>query len=60
MLDPSLELVDLHIHVGAAVAPHILWSIAHDQGFKLPVQTYWEFRDLSRPSRRPSRPWRIT
>src|SRR5215470_2509890 len=46
MLDPSLELADLHIHVGAAVAPHILWSIAHDQGFKLPVQTYWEFRDL--------------
>src|SRR4029453_7207027 len=46
MLDPSLELADLHIHVGAAVAPHILWSIAHDQGFKLPVQTFWEFRDL--------------
>jgi adenosine deaminase len=46
MLDPTLELADLHIHVGAAVAPHILWSIAHDQGFKLPVQTYWEFRDL--------------
>ena len=46
MLDPHLELADLHIHVGAAVAPHILWSIAHDQGFKLPVQTYWEFRDL--------------
>ena len=46
MIDPSLELADLHIHVGAAVAPHILWSIAHDQGFKLPVHTYWEFRDL--------------
>jgi adenosine deaminase len=46
MLDPELDLGDLHIHVGAAVAPHILWSIAHDQGFKLPVQTYWEFRDL--------------
>jgi adenosine deaminase len=46
MLDPRRELADLHIHVGAAVAPHILWSIAHDQGFKLPVSTYWEFRDL--------------
>ena len=46
MLDPRLELADLHIHVGAAVAPHILWSIAHDQGFKLPVSTFWEFRDL--------------
>jgi adenosine deaminase len=46
MLDPSTELGDLHIHVGGAVAPHILWSIAHEQGFKLPVQTFWEFRDL--------------
>lgn len=40
------ELADLHIHVGGAVAPHILWSIAHEQGFKLPVQTFFEFRDL--------------
>ncbi len=53
MLDATRELADLHIHVGAAVAPHVLWSIAHDQGFKLPVQTYWEFRDLvtARPDR---------
>lgn len=36
-------LVDLHIHVGGAVAPHILFSIAHQQGFKLPVKNYWEF-----------------
>ena len=40
------ELTDLHIHVGGAVAPHILWSIAHDQGFKLPVSDYWEFKEL--------------
>src|SRR4051812_34545800 len=40
------ELVDLHIHVGGAVAPHILWSIAHQQGFKLPVKDYWEFVEL--------------
>src|SRR3569832_2024736 len=46
MLNPRLELCDLHIHVGGAVAPHILWSIAHDQGFKLPVSPNWEFRDL--------------
>lgn len=39
-------LVDLHIHVGGAVAPHVLFSIAHDQGFKLPVKNYWEFVDL--------------
>ncbi len=40
------ELVDLHIHVGGAVAPHILWSIAHSQGFKLPVKDYFEFVEL--------------
>ena len=45
-LDPATELIDLHIHVGGAVAPHILWSIAHDHGFKLPVKSYWEFCDL--------------
>lgn len=40
------ELADLHIHVGGAVAPHVLWSIAHDQGFKLPVSDYWGFKEL--------------
>jgi adenosine deaminase len=39
-------LCDLHIHVGASVAPHIMWSIAHEQGLKLPVRNYWEFVDL--------------
>src|SRR5262249_2658190 len=42
----ATELIDLHIHVGAAVAPHVLWEIAHDHGFKLPVRTYPEFQDL--------------
>ncbi len=48
MLDvkPSTPLCDLHIHVGGSVAPHIMWSIAHQQGFKLPVKDYWEFVDL--------------
>ncbi len=47
------ELVDLHIHVGGAVAPHILWAIAHQQGFKLPTKNYFEFVDLitSSPTR---------
>ena len=47
------ELIDLHIHVGGAVAPHILWSIAHSQGFKLPVKSYFEFVELitSRPDK---------
>jgi len=38
-------LSDLHIHVGGAVAPHVLYSIAHQQGLKLPVKSYWEFVD---------------
>lgn len=46
MITPSTELADLHIHVGGAVAPHVLWAIAHDQGFKLPVKSYWDFCDL--------------
>jgi adenosine deaminase len=45
-MEPTLELVDLHIHVGGAVAPHILWAIAHDHGFKLPVKSYWDFCQL--------------
>ena len=40
------ELTDLHIHVGASVAPHIMWGIAHQQGLRLPVRNYWEFLDL--------------
>jgi adenosine deaminase len=40
------ELVDLHIHVGGAVAPHVLWSLAHQQGFKLPTKNYFEFVEL--------------
>src|SRR5690606_39224664 len=40
------QLIDLHIHVGGAVAPHVLWSIAHQQGFKLPVKGYFEFVEL--------------
>lgn len=26
------------------MAPHILWSIAHKQGFRLPFRSYWDFR----------------
>jgi len=46
MFVPSKPYCDLHIHVGASVAPHILWAMAHEQGFKLPVENYWEFVDL--------------
>ncbi len=40
------ELAELHFHLGQAVDPHILWSIAHEQGIKLPSKDYWEFYDL--------------
>lgn len=40
------ELTELHVHVGSAVDPPMMWEIAHDQGIKLPTKNYWEFRDL--------------
>src|SRR5438270_12483889 len=46
MIDTSTELVELHLHVGGAVAPHVLWAISHDSGFKLPVKSFWDFCDL--------------
>lgn len=42
----NMDLVDLHIHIGGAVAPHVMWEIAHQQGLKLPVKSYWEFWQL--------------
>ena len=43
---PAKPYCDLHIHVGASVAPHVMWSMAHHAGIKLPVRDYWEFCDL--------------
>ncbi len=43
---PVKELAELHFHLGQSVEPHILWSIAHEQGIKLPSKDYWEFFDL--------------
>jgi len=40
------ELIELHLHLGGAVAPHILFSMAHEQGFKLPVRDYFDFVEL--------------
>ncbi len=36
---------ELHTHLGAAVHPAILWSIAHRQGIKLPSKNYWDFEE---------------
>lgn len=43
---PGPRLAELHVHVGAAVEPSILYSIAHSQGIRLPVSGYWSFVDL--------------
>lgn len=43
---PRKELAELHFHLGQSVEPHVLWSIAHEQGIKLPSKDYWEFFDL--------------
>lgn len=40
------KLAELHTHLGAAVEPHTMWSIAHNQGIKLPTKDYWEFKDI--------------
>lgn len=46
-------LAELHTHVGSAVDPAILYSIAHAQGIRLPTHDYWEFEELvtAHPSR---------
>ncbi len=51
-LDPRLPLTELHVHLGAAVTPPIMWGIAHAQGIRLPTKDYWEFRDLITVGRR--------
>ncbi|HEU5441945.1 MAG TPA: hypothetical protein VFU88_21880 [Ktedonobacterales bacterium] len=46
LLDERPELTELHSHVGGAVDAAIMWSIAHQQGIRLPTKDYWEFVDL--------------
>ena len=41
-----MPLVELHAHLGGAVDPAVMWSIAHAQGIRLPTKDYWEFVDL--------------
>ena len=48
-------LTELHCHLGGAVAPAIMWGIAHSQGIKLPTKDYWEFRELITVSARHGR-----
>ncbi len=46
VLDDRPELAELHAHVGGAVDAAIMWSIAHQQGIRLPTKDYWQFVDL--------------
>ena len=47
-MDKSIfgELTELHVHVGSAVDPPIMWEIAHEQGIKLPTKNYWDFVEM--------------
>ncbi len=51
-LDPRTPLSELHVHLGAAVTPAIMWGIAHAQGIRLPTKDYWAFRELITVGRR--------
>lgn len=54
VLDERPALTELHAHVGGAVDAAIMWSIAHQQGIRLPSKDYWDFVDLigvSRPDK---------
>jgi len=51
------ELAELHFHLGQSVDPHILWSIAHEQGIRLPTKQYWDFHDLITLSGKESVTW---
>ena len=51
------ELAELHFHLGQSVDPHILWSIAHEQGIRLPSKDYWEFHDLVTLGRKDTVSW---
>ncbi len=46
ILPRNVPLVELHAHLGGAVDPAVMWSIAHAQGIRLPTKDYWEFCDL--------------
>ena len=55
MLPRSHPLTELHCHLGGAVAPAIMWGIAHAQGIRLPTKDYWQFRKLITVSSRRGR-----
>ena len=55
VLSRNVPLTELHCHLGGAVAPAIMWGIAHSQGIRLPTKDYWAFRDMITVSARHGR-----
>ena len=55
VLPRTTPLTELHTHLGGAVAPAIMWGIAHSQGIRLPTKDYWAFRKLITVSARRGR-----
>ena len=55
VLPRTSPLTELHTHLGGAVAPAIMWGIAHAQGIRLPTKDYWAFRKLITVSARRGR-----
>ncbi len=45
-ISTSILRAELHTHLGGAVDPPILWSIAHRQGIRLPTKDFWEFEAM--------------
>ncbi len=43
---PGPNLAELHIHLGSAADAAILYSIAHAQGIRLPVNGFWKFVEM--------------
>lgn len=42
----DVKRAELHTHLGGAVHPAVLWSIAHRQGIKLSSKNYWDFEEM--------------
>ena len=42
----TIARAELHTHLGGAVDPAVLWSIAHRQGIRLPTKDYWDFEAM--------------
>ena len=46
-LEPKTKpLTELHLHAGAGLPTSTMWSIAHDQGIRLPFKNYWAFKEF--------------